>query len=763
MQSMQKNCLLFLFLTVFYTLGNAQDLPRMLIDVFQNNAQLTNPLAGGLKSPQFSEVDLNGDGTQDLFIFDKAGNVRLTFVNKGTPGEVDYVYAPYYSQFFPKLTDWALLRDYNGDGIMDIFAQYQSPGISGVVVYTGRFENNHITFDQFNFPELSANIIPIPTGGGLFTQLFISLEDIPAIDDINGDGDLDILTFSDAGGLVYYYENQSIESGFGKDSLKYRRVDECWGKFYETGITPCLSLSSDPNECSLGFANPQVHPGSTLLTYDHDNDGDKELLLGDISFQEMTFAINSGTVDNAFVEAQDCAYPDYDTPIDIFTFPAAYMLDVNNDGLKDLLATANTDNIGVSFKSVWFYENTNTNEEPVFSLVTKDFMIDEMLQFGLGANPTFVDYNADGLMDIVVGNLRFNINSESNLFLLQNIGSPTEPAYQVVDEDWLGFRQIFANSTSHYNFKAAFGDIDSDGDEDLFVGVDSGTLLFAENTAGAGNPMQFGPIQGDYMDIDVGQLSAPQVIDMDGDGLLDLVIGERTVNVNPNDDTVFGNISFYKNIGTATEPMFDSDPQAAVNNPYFGRVNNIVLGVGSSNRAEGCPAIFDTGDDFLMFVGSSSGQVMLYDDIANNLDGTFNEIDRNYGDLNIGIQSHVDVADINADGFLELIVGNKRGGINIFGTNYKTDGTTSVKDNLVKTNIQLFPNPASDQIFLQWTTELEQSNGQLQVFDALGRRVLTQNVVQGTTDITIQGWPSGIYFANLTVGKERVVKRFVVR
>lgn len=755
-----------LIFSCFSLLNNSfgQDLQRMLVDVFQNNVQLVSPFSGGLKSPQFSKVDLNGDGTNDLFVFDRAGNVILTFINRGTKGEVDYVYAPYYSRFFPELAEWALLRDYDGDGIMDIFAQNSKPGVPGVEVYKGSFVNNHIEFTRFNFSELSNNIIPIATNGG-FTQLYISGEDVPAFDDLNGDGDLDILTFSDAGGLVYYYENQSIENGWGRDSLKYRRVDNCWGRFYESGIDNCLITSGDPDTCAIGFTSNGVHPGSTLLTFDIDNDGDKELLLGDISFTDMTLAYNDGTIDLAYVENQDCNFPEYDVPVDIFTFPSSFMLDVDNDGLKDLVATSNSDNIGVSFKSIWYYKNTNSNELPVFALQTKNFMIDEMLQFGLGANPTFVDYNEDGLLDIVVGNQSLSVMAQSNLFLLQNIGTATEPAFEVIDEDWLGFRDLFANDNNHYNFKTTFGDIDGDGDKDLFVGDHSGTILFAENTAGPGNAFAFGPLQGDYMGIDIGQLSAPKVIDLDKDGLLDLVIGERTVNVDPNDDTIFGNINFFKNIGTVTEPMFDPDPEAAVNNPYLGRVVNVVPGSGlSATRAEGAPAFFDTGDDFLLFVGSISGQTMLYDNIVGNLDGTFNEIDRNYGNLMIGIQSHLDVADLNNDGFIDMIVGNKRGGLNLYGTNYRTDGTlsTTVSAPLSQTKMELFPNPATSQIQLLWSTDLSASTGQLRIFDALGRQMMQQQVSAGQSTIAVDSWARGIYFMELIVEQERVVKRFVV-
>ena len=66
--------------------------------------QLKNPWAGGLNSPQFSPIDLNGDGIKDLFVFERGYNGKvLTFINQGTPNEVDYFHAPEYESIFPKI------------------------------------------------------------------------------------------------------------------------------------------------------------------------------------------------------------------------------------------------------------------------------------------------------------------------------------------------------------------------------------------------------------------------------------------------------------------------------------------------------------------------------------------------------------------------------------------------------------------------------------------------------------------------------------
>jgi hypothetical protein len=93
----------------------AQRFARFPVEVIVDGRNLPLAAVGGLNNPQLSAVDLNGNGTLDLYVFDRAGNVQLAFLNEGGR----WVYAPEYLDNFPPLINWVLLRDYNGAGVMD--------------------------------------------------------------------------------------------------------------------------------------------------------------------------------------------------------------------------------------------------------------------------------------------------------------------------------------------------------------------------------------------------------------------------------------------------------------------------------------------------------------------------------------------------------------------------------------------------------------------------------------------------------------------
>ena len=85
------------------------------------------------------------------------------------------------------------------------------------------------------------------------------------------------------------------------------------------------------------------------------------------------------------------------------------------------------------------------------------------------------------------------------------------------------------------------------GDLDLVGGEESGKLIYLENTGSSRTPEFVERIgtANPFDGIDVGVYSAPALGDLDGDGDLDLVVGEES-----------GKLIYIENTGTSTEPEF---------------------------------------------------------------------------------------------------------------------------------------------------------------------------------------------------------------
>ena len=203
--------------------------------------------AGGLNNPQFSEIDLNNDGIQDLVIYDSGANRTLTFLNNGTTGQVDYQYAPEYEELFPQNNEKFLkLRDFDSDGIPDVFffcRPRNYPGGSLGVLKGSYDASNKIQFSPYDSTLTHGNN----------TVIDIFATDIPAVDDIDNDGDMDILAFSINPFFnknITWYKNMSVENGNGGTTLEFSLHHECWGMISETGANNTVFLSPGIDSCA---------------------------------------------------------------------------------------------------------------------------------------------------------------------------------------------------------------------------------------------------------------------------------------------------------------------------------------------------------------------------------------------------------------------------------------------------------------------------------------------------------------------------------
>ena len=63
-----------------------------------------------------------------------------------------------------------------------------------------------------------------------------------------------------------------------------------------------------------------------------------------------------------------------------------------------------------------------------------------------------------------------------------------------------------------------------------------------------------------------------------------------------------------------------------------------------------------------------------------------------------------------------------------------------------QTNVSVFPNPSSGQFNISVTGRLPMPSGILDIYDALGQKILDKPIRKGTTKIDMSNQPNGVYF-----------------
>jgi len=706
-------------LTVLPGRSQIQLVPYDSVEIFNQDLSLLNPWAGGFNCPQFSEIDLNGDGIKDLVAFERDfyGAVK-TYINQGNEGDVSYKHEPQYQVYFPLMRNWMLLRDYNCDGKEDIFTQVPA----GIAVYENVGEDNG--------PPKFAKVVSLLQTQGLNGQvpLYCNTADILSITDIDNDGDLDILSFNELGSTLEYHKNLSMENYGNCNELVFELRNACWGYFSEDGNNNSVTLY---DTCELNVPDPEKsekHAGSSVLAIDLNGNGVKDLLLGDISYNNIVSLTNGGTTTSSGMVDFETDFPSYNNPINLTVFPATYHLDVNNDGFNDLLVAPNNPNTSKNFDNIWYYKNNSTVVAPDFEFQKNNFLQDEMIDVGENAFPVFFDENADGLLDIVVGNFGYYIetgNYSSQLMLLRNTGTIENPAFKIINDNYANLAGFGLES-----IYPSFGDMDNDGDEDMITGDEEGNLHYFRNDGGAGNPADFTISQPNYKGIDVGESAKPQIIDVNRDGLPDLLVGERS-----------GTINYFENMGTPETADFSSLPS----NDFFGQIDvmpECCTGFSAPQMLE------DSVGNYLLYVGSEQGWLYLFNNIENNLENEFNLVDSLYF---FGVNINISGADVNNDGKTEMVFGELAGGIGLLkvGTPQGV-GIEKYKRDQIKVTIN--PNPADSYINIKVSGEKLYTDYQLGLFNAFGHQIKSFDFTNSTGKefIDVSGFSRGIYFVRLT-------------
>ncbi|SOD19404.1 beta strand repeat-containing protein [Nitrosomonas ureae] len=464
----------------------------------------------------------------------------------------------------------------------------------------------------------------------------------PTFADIDGDGDLDAFV-GNSGGQIFFFQNTGTTSSpvFAAANINLPGLTNVTGKasptlvdidndgdldafigegngntrfFLNTGTTsnPLFAAAS-----TNPFGLNNVGNSATPVFVDIDGDGDQDAFVGNVAGDTLFFR-NTGTI-NSPVFGVVSTNPFGLSNIGVFANPS--FVDINGDGDFDAFVSNNVGN-------TLFFENTGTANNPVFAVASTNPF--GLIDVGTGASPAFSDIDNDGDQDVFMG------NGFGNTLFLQNIGTTGNAIFSTYPFG-LSFLSSYATLT--------FVDIDSDDDMDAFVGNQEGNLLFFRNTGTASSPALVADSTNPFGLTDVGSKAHPNFVDIDSDGDLDAFVGNLA-----------GNILFYRNIGTVSSPSFS----AAITNPFGlinmgGEASPSLVDIDSDGDLDVFVGI-DNGFDhsntlFFKNIGTASTPIFSY--YGANTFGLNFSFDRNGGGAPSSGRSFVDIdGDGDYDAFL---------------------------------------------------------------------------------------------------------------
>ena len=720
---LMTNASLFSICAAMFAIGsvcNAQVLSpvwtRATWPVIHSGDTLPHPWVGGLTAPQWSPIDADLDGDDDLFAFDRDGSRILLFERQGSELTIRWD----WTENWPVMQDWCLLRDYNCDGKPDIFTSHQN----GIRVYTNiTGPGTGPIFD----PNPMSLMASFDFGAGASDLPVICLGmDLPAIHDNDDDGDLDIITFTETASTLYRFQGQT------PCGLDFECTNRCYGMLAEASENNALFIGDD-FECSFNVIDPRtgLHAGGAITTLQLEEGGPKDLIISDVSYpQALGIVLVDGLngLDSAvFVDPNFPANLNGNQGLNLPKFPAAFHLDVDQDGIRDLLFSPNTALETDDDRGVHWFRNTGSEEAPSWEFITEDFIQKDMVDLGRGAYPLLMDLDGDGLVDLMVANKeRYEgvDQTPASIATYKNVGTADNPVFELIELD--------AVALSDYQIESpypALGDLDGDGDLDLIVGDELGLLHRFDNNAGPGNWPSFG-LSGlsltegsSQTAIDVGQFATPQLWDLDNDGDLDMLVGEKN-----------GTFTLFEQSSLGTWNMYDS-PVNGVN--FGGILVDNLLGINGYS----VPALTATQDGVRVLVANETGTVQDFGLWNGNWDATLEEVDGEVLGPPQGFRGAVAFAQLNGDSLLDAVLGIQNGGMLTW------MGGMGVPEEVVDWQGHqprlIWPNPGKD--FVRWSAAAAW-HGELQAWSMHGRLVHRESI-QGQSNgvIDTSSWPAGGY------------------
>ena len=509
--------------------------------------------------------------------------------------------------------------------------------------------------------QLDVETISIERDGWILQQPWTGGFDDPSpvLVDIDEDGDLDLYLGQKSGFCaIAYFENVGY---INNPDLQFIKRDI----FLDTLIS---------NFYSYGNSAPTFG--------DFDGDDDLDILIGGYKGY-IAYVENIGTSNVFQFEVIDTFFCE----IDVGHESKPSLVDIDADNDLDLFIGAYDINLVNNDGMIFYYRNDGDSVNYDFIFVTDNF---EGIDVGSKAAPVFVDIDDDGDYDLFVG------EDDGNINFYRNQGTPEVYDFILEEEHFEGIE------LEDHSSVPCFGDIDGDGDYDLFIGQgeqgsynDSGGWIYFYENVGDSVNHDFQLVCPNYLSLDVGSQSGAAFGELYQEGVYDLFIGRGK-----------GETFFYRNIGTMdsayfvydstvfsdifvtylAKPIFVDIDDDGDQDLFLGREIMMVLtsvhfyrNIGSMGNpilvfedeifpgytSHAYPSLtdIDADGDYDLFIGYLYGMITFFENVGTPEEYRFRHITDSYFDIDVGWHSDPSFCDIDDDGDPDLFIGNTSGNL----------------------------------------------------------------------------------------------------
>lgn len=386
--------------------------------ILANGQKIPIGFSQGINSSQIQTIDLTGDGLEEWVVWDINSRQLQVFEKKGE----SFSLRTELSYFFPSdISGFLVLADFDKDGKKDLFTSTAL----GIRAYRNTSTGNLTSWALAqSFLRLEgANNIPANN------------LDTPLLQDMDGDGDLDLVIFNFAqGDYLEFYRNTSVERKGTPDIDGFAFPVRHWGNFEFCACAQVrFGQTCDGRPLNLGDRRDEnsriQHAGGHSILYrDFTGDGVPDLLLGRDECNSLYFLPNSGTSILPKFETFSFEVPGYGPLPQFPRFHVGRVLD------EDLIVSLNTNESAAPFqidfkKSIVKIEKNSGRISPILQ--------DQLFDLGENVRPYFKGNVFAGELWLTA-NVKTGNAVQGQAYRLSYSGG----RFEVLNEDYLGLSNL---------------------------------------------------------------------------------------------------------------------------------------------------------------------------------------------------------------------------------------------------------------------------------------------------------------------------------